>query len=155
MDRPQQTNTGFSLIELLVVVTIVGILAAVAMPAYNDYVTRSRFTEAASLLADYRVKLEQFYQDNRNYGSTAAVCGVANPAGTAFAFNCNWGAVGTNQGYTATATGNAAQGLAGISFTIDQSNTRTTTVAGGSVMAGNGYTAAVTACWVRKKPALC
>ena len=119
-------DTGFALIELMIVIAIIAILASIALPSYNDYILRSKFTEASAQLADFRVKLEQFYQDNRNYGAAAAACGVANPVATYFTYSCNWGAVGTNQGYTATATGIAAQGTDDIAFTIDQSNSRTT-----------------------------
>jgi type IV pilus assembly protein PilE len=148
---------GFTLLELMITVVVVAILAAIALPSYTDYVARGKFVEAQGQLADLRVKLEQFYQDNRNYGSTAAACGVAMPTGSNaryFTYTCNWGAIGTNQGYTITAAGNAAEGIDGINFTIDQSNTRATTVTAATTMANKGYTAAAN-CWVRKKPNLC
>lgn len=149
--------SGFTLLELMIVVVVVAILAAIALPSYTDFILRGKLVEAHSQLADLRVKLEQFYQDNRNYGSTGALCGVAMPTTTVryFTYTCNWLPLGTNQGYTITATGNAVESLTGISFTIDQSNGRATTVTGGSAMANNGYTAATTTCWVRSKPAQC
>lgn len=141
-------NKGFTLIELLVVVAIIGILAAVAIPAYNDYVLRGKITEATSNLADLRARLEQYFQDNRNYGSTAATCGIAMPAAQMFSYSCNWGAVGTNQGFTITATGQASQGMTGFVYTIDQSNVRATTGTGSW-----GKTSA--SCWVRRKDGSC
>src|SRR6202158_4594192 len=67
---------GFTLVELMIVVAIIAILASIAMPAYNAYILRGTFAEAASSLAAPRVKMEQYYQDQRTY---AAVAGVPNP----------------------------------------------------------------------------
>jgi type IV pilus assembly protein PilE len=148
---------GFTLLELMIVVVVIAILAAIALPSYTDYIARGKFVEAHGQLSDLRVKMEQYYQDNRSYGSTAATCGVAMPTGAAvryFTYTCNWGVLATNQGYTITAAGNAAEGIDGIDFTVDQANTRATTVTGGTTMANKGYTAAAN-CWVRKKPAQC
>lgn len=125
---------GFTLVELMVTVAIIAILAAVALPAYTDYVVRGKLAEATANLADMRVKLEQFYQDNRNYGSTAAACGVPVPTGAAakyFSYTCNWGAGGTNQSFLVTAAGRSSQGLGAAdgayTFTIDHNNARQTT----------------------------
>jgi len=68
-------SSGFSLIELMVVVAIVGILSSIALPAYNDYVRRARAADAVAQLSSYAARLEQFYLDNRNYGTGA--CGIA------------------------------------------------------------------------------
>jgi len=64
-------QSGFTLIEVMIVVAIVAILAAVALPSYADYVLRSKLTEAFNALSDSRVKMEQSYQDNRRYAKTA------------------------------------------------------------------------------------
>jgi type IV pilus assembly protein PilE len=147
---------GFTLIELMIVLVVAAVLAAIALPSYTDYVRRSKLAEAHANLADLRVKLEQFYQDNRNYGSTAATCGAGVPATQMryFSYSCNWGAGGTNQFYTVTAAGLAAQGLEGLSFTITESNVKATTVTGGSAMEGYGYTGNAN-CWVTKMGGLC
>ena len=58
---------GFTLIEVLITVAIVAILAAVALPSYTDYVTRSKLVEATSSLTDMRVRLDQYFLDSRQY----------------------------------------------------------------------------------------
>ncbi|HXF66765.1 MAG TPA: type IV pilin protein [Burkholderiales bacterium] len=143
------STRGFSLIELMVVVAIVAILAAVALPAYNDYVLRGKLTEAFTGLADFRVRMEQFYQDNRRYdGGGLGGCGVAAPASRYFTFTCVPGAAPA-QTYTATATGNAAEGMSGFVYTIDQDNNRRTTTV------GSGWSGAGSNCWVRRKEGTC
>lgn len=156
----KSNHSGFTLIELMAVVAIIAILAAVAIPGYRDYVTRGKLTEATSNLADLRVKLEQFYQDNRNYGSTAAACGVAVPAAPQvkyFTFTCNWGAGGTNQSYTITATGGIAGGdttMTGFVYTINEQNQKATTITAGSPAASAGWTGHAT-CWITRKGGTC
>ena len=61
-------HRGFTLIEVMIVVAIVAILATVALPAYTDYLRRGQIPEAFTYLSDYRVKMEQYYQDQRMYG---------------------------------------------------------------------------------------
>jgi type IV pilus assembly protein PilE len=154
---------GFTLIEVMITIAIIAIIAAVALPSYTDYVLRSKFAEASGNLADLRVKMEQYYMDNRRYSTTAAggTCGI--PGGNAptvtearyFTYVCassNPNAAG-DQRFVLTANGTGAQGLAGIAFTVNHANTKATVVTGGSAMATNGYADA--ACWVRKKPSQC
>ncbi len=61
---------GFTLVELMVVTAIVAILASVAVPAYINYVNRSKQSEAAAMLMTARLEMEEFYTDNRRYAST-------------------------------------------------------------------------------------
>ncbi len=159
-----QHKKGFTLLELMVTVAVIAILAGIALPSYNDYVTRSKFVEATGNLGDLRVKMEQYYADNRRYSTDAAggTCGITGgntPAASDaryFTYVCASTApngVGDQQ-FVLTANGVAAQGLGGLSFTVNHANNKTTVVAGGSDIENKGYAGAA-ACWVRKKPSDC
>ncbi len=116
-------QSGFTPIEAMVVVAVLGILAAISVPNYSRYVTRGHLVDAGNALSDYRVRMEQFYQENRTYAK-AGVCGQAVPTNLDnFAMVCAI-AVG-GQAFTATATG--AGSTAGFVYTIDQANVRSTT----------------------------
>lgn len=132
-------NKGFTLIELMIVVAIVGILSMVAVPAYSNYVIRGKLVEATSTLSDTRIKLEQFFQDNRTYS------GYTCPAATSyFTYACSNMSDTT---YTVTATGKTT--LSEFVYTIDQANTKRTT----GLKAGWGT--APMECWVTSAGGTC
>ncbi|MEI7842357.1 MAG: type IV pilin protein [Gallionellaceae bacterium] len=138
---------GFTLMELMAVVAIIGILSAVAIPMYGDYIIRSKTTEATSNLSTSRVRLEQYFQDNRSYETAAgsAVCGGTLPTSNNFAFTC--GASSTT--YIIKATGRNA--MVGFTYTVNESNAQATTAA------PTGWAAAAmpTTCWITKKGGQC
>jgi len=141
-----RSTTGFSLVELMVAVLIVSILAALALPAYRDYVTRGKLTEAYTVLSAQRVKMEQYYQDLRDYSNACQTGTVAPvPTGTYFVYACSNLSPTT---YTVTATGNPAQGLSDqFVFTIDQSNNKASS--GPTDWGGSP------SCWIRAKGGQC
>jgi type IV pilus assembly protein PilE len=136
---------GFSLIELMIVVAIIAILAAIAVPIYSTYVTRSKLTEAHNNFSALRVQMEQYFQDNRTYVNGAA-CGVPMPATGSnstvkyFTYTCT----ATSSTYKITATGATTQ-TAGFEFTIDEKNIHATT------SANNWYSGSMSNCWVTDK----
>lgn len=123
---------GFNLIELMVAVAVVGILAAVAIPSYRNYVLRGQTQEATAALAELRVKMEQHFQDNRSYaGYVDASCNLVATGAPAIAakyFTYTCASAPTT--FALTANGVAAKGMSGYQYTINQSNDRTSTVPG-------------------------
>jgi type IV pilus assembly protein PilE len=113
---------GFTLIELMVAVAVIAILAATAVPAYRDYSVRAQLVDATAALADQRVRMEQFYADNRHYGS--GTCGATLPILERFVLSCELSAEG--QGYVVTAAGRTDSLLNGFKYSIDQANRRVT-----------------------------
>jgi type IV pilus assembly protein PilE len=67
MSAVRRRALGFTLIELMIVVLIVGILAAVGYPAYTGYVLRAKRGDGKALLLDAQARLERFYFDNNSY----------------------------------------------------------------------------------------
>ena len=71
---------GFTLIELMIVVAIIAILAAIAIPAYQDYVIRSQVSEGASLAEGSKTAVAEFYSNLGKFPPTNLSAGVALPA---------------------------------------------------------------------------
>ena len=144
-------SRGFTLIELMIVIGIVAILAAIAIPSYTDYVRRGRITEAVSTLAGMRVKMEQYFQDNRSYAGACQLAPpltIANlPAATPFwTYAC---VVPLPNQFTMTATGAVGSTVDGIQYTFSETNARTTVIAAPSTWLNTGCG------WVLKKDGSC
>jgi type IV pilus assembly protein PilE len=133
MHRPH----GFTLPEVLMVISILGLLAGIALPTYQGYIQRSTLTEAFDTLSAFRLRMDRAFNDNGNYG--AGACAVNTPGTSAnFTFACDLTDAG--QGYLATATG--AGRMAGYTFTVDDDGARITTAFPDGTVPAN--------CWLTK-----
>lgn len=73
----KRLQAGLTLIELMIVVAIIGVLASIAIPAYDDYVEEARVAQAVSDIASISVKAEAYWNDARAYPNNLADIGVA------------------------------------------------------------------------------
>lgn len=136
-------------------VAIVAILAAIALPSYQRYVTRSKLPQAFSLLSGMSLAAQQYYQDNRTYAAatspSATTCPITVPTAQNFQFSCTNVAADT---ITFVAKGTSGDLTAGqpITFTLDQAGNRMTTQvpAGWASLPSGGAT-----CWVRDQSGAC
>ena len=143
------SSAGFTLLELMIVVAVIGILATIAYPMYGDYVTRGQITDGVTKLGNFRTQMEKFYMDNRTYqGGGVGGCGVVDPPVAAddyFQITCR-AVAGPPETYLITGTG-VKGGVAGFVYTVDQANGKTSTGSGGK------YTNP--ACWALRKDGSC
>lgn len=141
--RKYAAKNGFTLIELMIVVAIVSILAAIALPSYRDYVIRGKIPEATAGLANKRARMELYYDNNRTYENSPE-CTKDETTSKYFDFSCTDKATATT--YTLQAAGKDS--MSGFTYTVDQTNTKKTTTV------PSGWTSSET-CWVTKKDGSC
>jgi len=79
--RPAARSSGFTLIELMITVAIVGIIAAIALPAYSSYIARSRRAEARTQLLQTAQFMQRFYAANDRYDQDRAGNGILSSSG--------------------------------------------------------------------------
>ena len=121
-----RASVGFTVVELLVAVAIIGILAAIAVPQYGSYVTRSRILDAFAKLSDYRTRMEQYFLDRRSYLDDAGACGVIPSAAAGPADSFQVACIATARSFVYTATGIDTKGMARFVYTIDETGLRGT-----------------------------
>lgn len=123
-------GSGYTLIELMIVIAIVAIFASIAIASYGNYVRSGKLSESFAMLSDYRLKMEQFKQDNHSYADpiNTTSCGVPPPAtNNNFSIACVIAASGVQ--FSATASNKAGAGLGNTSdysYSIDQNGVQNT-----------------------------
>ncbi len=148
--RLPSSNRGFTLIELMITVAIVGILAAIAYPSYSQYVIRSNRAEGKALLMDAAAREERFFSNYNTYtdvevgssGCTGQACGLnyssANSEHGFYALTATVGGGGTTYSLTAAVIAGSRQASDTQcgNLGLDSSNQKT-----------EGGTGTVTDCW--------
>jgi type IV pilus assembly protein PilE len=118
----QRSTAGFTLIEVMITVALLGIIAAIALPSYTSYLQRGRVPAALDALNTFYIRMEQNYQDTGSYAN-GGDCAVALPNAPHFTIQC--ALVGADgQGFTADATG--IDNMEDYRYTIDHTGARST-----------------------------
>ena len=138
--------SGFTLVELMIVLVIASVLGAIVYPSYRDHLIRAAIPEATGGLSLYAARLDEYYLDHRSYAGSSGACALPVPAAGKFSFSCKPGSDG--QSFLLTATG-VSDDLASFSYTLDQNGSEITTAL------PSGWGAVPVNCWVRKRHASC
>ena len=130
LSRIRRKDKGFTLIELMIVVAIIGILAAIAIPNFMNYQCKAKQSEAKSNLGNIRTAQEAYYAEKDSYGAKLSDIGFA-IKGTDkqnYKYDLNASGTGTDAAFTASASASAGGKLLGDIWTINQEGVLSNTV---------------------------
>lgn len=116
---PRSHTNGFTLIELMITIAIIAVVAGIAIPSYNGYITTAKMAEAENNLAAIRLAQEEFFLENNRYFSGANSAAIQTDSGNLWSatqgsdgYNFDY-VVTLSSGWTATATGKTGTKVAG------------------------------------------
>lgn len=136
MKLQKGVNRGFTLIELMIAVAVVSILAAVALPSYQQYLRRGARADAQSHMMDIAARQGQFLIDNRAYAASVSALGMTTPSSVSTKYTITITPATSPPTFTITAAP-----VAGSSQASDTCGTLTLTSAGAKTASGTGT------CW--------
>lgn len=146
--RPQKlSQQAFTLIEVMIVVGIIAILAAIAIPSYRDYIIRGQLVDGTTLLSSMRADMERHFQDNRTYETvTVGSTTFTSPCKDVitkrklgkFTVSCSGATDLTPSTYLLTATG--SDGVAAFSYQVNHLNGKKTLTAPSDWLGSNSGT---------------
>lgn len=126
---------GFTLIELMIVVVIIAVLAAIALPAYQQYAMESKRSDAHATLLRISTLQEKFFSDNNQYATTATALGyAANPAVS-------------NERFWAVSIATAGAPPSSFTLTANPNGGHVDTLCGGGITLSSAGARAPNACW--------
>jgi type IV pilus assembly protein PilE len=117
----RKDKSGFTMIELMVVVIIVAVLAAVAVPLYTSYIKNSRKSEATARLGAILTAAKSYYQENNGWPTSATASGFYGDFTGSDHFTYAQTSSASTGRYTARATGNGTDGIS-TSMTVSMSS---------------------------------
>jgi type IV pilus assembly protein PilA len=129
---------GFTLIELMIVIAIIGILAAIAIPAYQNYTIRSQVTEGLSLADGWKTSISEYYAQNGSFPTTSSTTGGAGSVAVSGA------SVGKYVGSVAVSTGGAIV----VVYTGSQANSKLSVTANDTLALNPGLDSNQDVVWV-------
>lgn len=122
--RRSKLTRGFTLVELMVVVAIIGILASIAIPSYQAYIIKANRTDAQAFMLTLSQIQQQYLMDSRAYAGSVAALGKTEPSDVAknYTISIETGTAPPTFTITATPKGSTQSGDGNL--TIDQAGTR-------------------------------